>query len=275
MKRFLSLVAALCLALALCVPSSATDLSRNYLFSLTANGSQEIEADPGDVITLVLHLKRTDSADPSTMYAMQDEITYDGSFFELVEGSDMAASGIEIKDIALRDSFRSHYMSFVSFAGGNSWDADTMIGTFQLRVIGEHGSSVIENRNALVSVMDGSDSFDSSAEDVTVIVTKECTVHFETNGGTAVPDQYVMIGKKLKAPSGCKKEGFHVEGWYKDMDLQNEWNFKEDTVSGNMTLYAKWAEGEEASSGGALVFLVIAGIAGGAYYFFKKKRKEE
>ena len=67
-----------------------------------------------------------------------------------------------------------------------------------------------------------------------------CLIHFETNGGSQIPDQSVALGGKVKKPDDPTKEGFYLEGWYSDMDLQNKWNFSKDTVSGNMTLYAKW-----------------------------------
>lgn len=39
------------------------------------------------------------------------------------------------------------------------------------------------------------------------------------------------------------REGWHVEGWYSDIDLTNEWDFENDPVLSNMILYAKWARG--------------------------------
>jgi len=39
-------------------------------------------------------------------------------------------------------------------------------------------------------------------------------------------------------------------GWFKDIHLTEEWNFETDTVTGNMTLYAKWADAEQIIPGG-------------------------
>ena len=66
------------------------------------------------------------------------------------------------------------------------------------------------------------------------------TLTFETNGGSEVPDQTVALGGKIRQPEDPAKEGFYLEGWYSDMDLQHKWDFSQDTVSGNMTLYARW-----------------------------------
>ena len=62
------------------------------------------------------------------------------------------------------------------------------------------------------------------------------------------------MGGRVKKPTDPTREGYVLEGWYSDMDLQNEWNFDKDTVSGNMTLYAKW----EAPRQLPLLWLVLA-----------------
>ncbi len=72
MKRFTSIVLALCLLLSLSMTAFAADRSRSYTFDLTANGSHEISVKTGDVITVMLELKRTDGGS-GLMYAMQDE----------------------------------------------------------------------------------------------------------------------------------------------------------------------------------------------------------
>ncbi|MCM1086716.1 MAG: InlB B-repeat-containing protein [Muribaculaceae bacterium] len=37
-------------------------------------------------------------------------------------------------------------------------------------------------------------------------------------------------------------DGFHFEGWYKDAEFKEQWNFYTDTVQNNITLYAKWED---------------------------------
>lgn len=123
-----------------------------------------------------------------------------------------------------------------------------VVGTFQLKVIGTSGSSVIRNSNNLVSTKDGQDSYESTSQNVTVTVSEECTVTFETNGGSEVPDQIIALGDKIRCPEDPTKEGFDLEGWYSDLDLQNRWDFDKDKVGGNMTLYAKWTEEKNESA---------------------------
>ena len=242
MKRiFCGLLAVLTLLLAIAVPAFAVDESRKFDFSLTVDGSAEKKAATGDIITVMFTLRRTDADEPYPLYAMQNEILYDGTFFELVPGSGMANNSIRTTDITLRDGYHAFYMNRASFnAEGETWQANTMVGTFQLKVIGTAGSSVIRSSNNFVSTKGGEDRYAATAQDVTVTVSEGCLVRFESNGGSEVPDQSVALGGKIKQPDDPTKEGFHLEGWYSDMDLQHKWDFAKDTVSGNMTLYAKW-----------------------------------
>lgn len=242
MKKLLCALLAALTLLAAVVPAMAVDESQSYLFELSIDGSDTKRAATGDIVTVALALKRTDADEGYTMYAMQDELCYDPAFFELVENSVMTAASIETTDIALRGGMRAFYMNFLSLGGGENWDASTMIGTFQLKVIGTSGSSVIRNTEMQVAVEGGMDSYATTGRDVTVVVTDECTVRFESNGGTFVPEQKVKLGQKVTRPEDPTKEGFALAGWYSDFDMTKEWDFGKDTVRGSMTLYAKWTE---------------------------------
>lgn len=241
MKRiFCGLLAVLTLLLAMAVPAYAVDESRQFDFSLTVDGSAEKKAATGDIITVMFTLRRTDAAEDYTMHAVQDEILYDSTFFELVPDSAMVTSGVQTTDLARRDDDRAFYMNFVSLSGGETWQANTMVGTFQLKVIGTAGSSVIRSSNNFVSTTGGEDRYAATAQDVTVTVSEGCLVRFESNGGSEVPDQTVALGGKVTKPADPTKDGLYFAGWYSDIDLQNQWDFGKDTVTGNMTLYAKW-----------------------------------
>lgn len=66
------------------------------------------------------------------------------------------------------------------------------------------------------------------------------TVTFNSNGGSAVSSQTVESGGKVTEPEDPTKEDYTFGGWYKEDTLTTEWDFTNDTVSGNTTLYAKW-----------------------------------
>ena len=69
------------------------------------------------------------------------------------------------------------------------------------------------------------------------------TVTFDTNEhGTAPQDQTVESGQKATDPGELTAEGWTFGGWYKEAACTTAWNFETDTVTGDVTLYAKWTE---------------------------------
>lgn len=249
-KWFVFLMSILLLLPAICVPTLAAE-TPEFRYELTVDGNDTVEVNTGDIITVTLHLYRTDSDDDYSMYAMQDEIRYDSEFFELVPDSALLGSGIQSTDIGLVDNHREFYMNYVSFSGGTQWQSKTRIGSFQLKVTGTEGVSTITNEDFLVSLPDGSGSYKCESNVLTVILTTDCTVKFETNGGSPIDPVTAIYGELLTRPEDPVREGKQLVGWYKDIHLTQEWDFSTDTVKGNMTLYAKWvdsAPAEEARS---------------------------
>ena len=263
-KRIFTLLAALCLLLCL-LPTAAfasqtggkTDESRSYNFDLSVGGAYEVRATTGETITVTLVLKRTDAQESADMYGMQTEIEYDDTFLQLVEGSVMTSPGIRWSDLGRRTGGRAFYLNFVSFKGGEAWEPEVVVGSFQMKVIGTKGVSQLIPTNTLVSTQDGMAGYAVKDNSVSVIVTTDCTVTFESNGGTEVPSQTVQYGEKVKKPEDPIREGYHLEGWYRDLDRTQKWDFHKDTVKGNMTLYANWAEGAAA---GSATWWIIGGV---------------
>lgn len=241
----LFLILAVLVSILLPVNAAAAEEAPEFRFELQVDGKDTREAKNGDIITVSLWLHRTDAQERYTMYGMQSEIRYDSNFFELVEGSQILAEGISSNDIAKVDNYREMYMNYLSMNGGTTWEADTFVGSFQLRILAESGVTEITNQDFLVSVRDGSGSYPCQAADATVILSTDCTVSFSSNGGTEVPDQQVIFGETVQKPEDPSREGYSFDGWYSDIHLQNKWDFETDTVRGNMTLYAKWHQGSE------------------------------
>lgn len=70
------------------------------------------------------------------------------------------------------------------------------------------------------------------------------TVTFNANGGTPVPPaQTVAGGDTAAAPPAPAKTDFSFGGWYRDAAFTAPWNFAADTVTANITLYARWNPG--------------------------------
>lgn len=72
----------------------------------------------------------------------------------------------------------------------------------------------------------------------------EYTVEFDSNGGSAVQSQTVEAGEKATEPTQPTKTGYTFDAWYKEAQFINEWDFDTDTVTSNITLYAKWTADE-------------------------------
>ena len=88
----------------------------------------------------------------------------------------------------------------------------------------------------------GSGSDDFSVEDDIIDEVEWCEVVFDSAGGTALASQTVLYGEKIEKPADPTKPNdskyeYSFDGWYLG---DYAWNFETDTVSGDITLTAKW-----------------------------------
>lgn len=261
MKRKLCTLLAACLLICLLPLSvAAADNSRSYALDLTVNGSHEVRANTGDILTVNVTLRRTDSDASAAMYAMQDEIRYDDEFVQVVESGILTAGGIVTTDLALMDGDRAFYVNFLSLSGGADWDAEVLLATFQIQVLGQKGSTMLANENALVSTKDGMDAYQMEVHDLKIIVTDECTVHFDSCGGSEVEDQILKIGDRVREPEDPIREGYVFDGWYTEPELENRWDFDSDTVQADMTLYAGWTVRTQPGTGDPESLFLLIGV---------------
>lgn len=65
------------------------------------------------------------------------------------------------------------------------------------------------------------------------------TVKFITDGGTAIDEKTVEYGKTITGVT-TTKNGYDFEGWYTDENKTQKFDISKDTVTDNLTLYAKW-----------------------------------
>lgn len=70
----------------------------------------------------------------------------------------------------------------------------------------------------------------------------EFVVTFDLNGHGPNFFQYVKEGDKIEKPADPEDDGYLFLSWCTDESLKTRWNFDKDTVSGHMTLYAKWRD---------------------------------
>ena len=68
------------------------------------------------------------------------------------------------------------------------------------------------------------------------------TVTFDSKGGSQVAAQTVKTGGKVAKPADPTRENYIFDGWAKaDNETGAFWDFETETVSGDMTLFARWA----------------------------------
>lgn len=73
-------------------------------------------------------------------------------------------------------------------------------------------------------------------------VPKTVSVSFSTDGGTVMDPIVAVENNTLSRPADPEKSGKKFAGWYLNPELTEVWDFGMDTVSGNITLYAKWID---------------------------------
>ncbi len=83
---------------------------------------------------------------------------------------------------------------------------------------------------------------DKSFTDGKVTVAQTFAVTFDSQGGNAVSGvSGLTTGSLIQTPAAPAKDGHSFVGWYKESAGTNPWSFATDQVTGNITLYAKWA----------------------------------
>lgn len=77
------------------------------------------------------------------------------------------------------------------------------------------------------------------------------TATFNANGhGTAPSAQSsIAAGGKVTEPTPPTENGWRFDGWYKEQNCTTKWDFNTDTVTADITLYAKWTENSTGGPG--------------------------
>lgn len=65
-------------------------------------------------------------------------------------------------------------------------------------------------------------------------------VTFDSYGGPDVDWDCTECGDKVSKPEDPVRANYVFAGWYKEKTLDGEWNFDSDTITKDVTLYAKW-----------------------------------
>ncbi len=93
------------------------------------------------------------------------------------------------------------------------------------------------------------------------------TVTYDSQGGSSVEKQTVSAGGKAEEPSAPTRNGYTFGGWYTEKECKTAWDFNKDTVTRDLTLYAKWTEktntGDEPNEDGEYEINIRSGIRHG------------
>lgn len=115
----------------------------------------------------------------------------------------------------------------------------------------ESGNGSSAGSSNTESTVEDSSKEDSSSEENSKT---QYTVTFVVNGGTAPAVQTVNEGEKATRPEDPVKEAtshtteYTFVGWFmKDGETETEWNFFNNVVMENITLYAKFTEKQVAT----------------------------
>ena len=183
MKRFLSILLILCFALAL-FPVALADGETAITYDLTSNGSNAINVRQGDIITVLFSLRRTDSAENYRMGVFQNEIIYDQSFFEFVNGSIVRVkTGDNVNAAFQTRTTGVHIVKSSDLLG--SYTANERFCTFQLRVIASSGQGTVSCSEA--------QAFDG--DNLPVILTeRRLTATIASTGGELIGGDGETIG---------------------------------------------------------------------------------
>ncbi len=75
-----------------------------------------------------------------------------------------------------------------------------------------------------------------------IVEAEECSVTFETSGGSKVDGTKVKNGEKVNQPTDPIREGYTFGGWYRKPSCLevDKWDFTKNNVTADITLYAKW-----------------------------------
>lgn len=147
----------------------ANDDSMSYEFNLTASGKHTVKVSAGDSFTVSYKIYRTDADTDFNIYAVQNEIEYDPSVFELVEDSITCKYTVSLHSY---DDGRCRVFmnAFSSSLSGFEYKQGAEFGSFTLKVKddAEPGSYTITSNNCGMAVPGGGALYSHTVNDLTV-----------------------------------------------------------------------------------------------------------
>ena len=180
----------------------------------------------------------------------------DGSFVQVVATGGIASFSLDVVRYSTNTNARKLEL-FVNDVSKGTFDVSTNSDTVQkwtidninisgditIKVVsintGSRGATIIDNFS-WVEYKEGGSQPEPT----------KYNVAFNSNGGSAVATISDIVSEStITKPNDPTKSGFVFDGWYKEAELTNEWNFETDIVTSNITLYAKWTKEQTGGDG--------------------------
>jgi uncharacterized repeat protein (TIGR02543 family) len=231
----------------LVIKSGETPSTPGYTVSVSAN-STSVEKD--STFDVKLNVTSSDQAYFNDFYA---ELSYDKDLVEYAgkktDTGYEAVDGYSItKEVSDTDSAEKLIIKKV----GNdnipvSTNPDLTL-QFKAIAVGDEAKFTLSYAKMDIADNANQDAQIANGGEVTVNITEPTvyyTVTFDANDhGTAPASQTVENGNMALDPGELTAEGWSFGGWYKEKECTTSWNFETDTVTEDVTLYAKWTKNE-------------------------------
>ena len=135
---------------------------------------------------------------------------------------------------------------------GSGEDTTTITPPLGVPVTPNGDGSVTIPGGSTVQIGDG-ESITIPSEGVTIKPNEDgaffVTVTFDSQGGSQVASQTVAVGTAVTRPANPARNGYSFQGWY-TADGDTQWDFA-NSVTGNMTLFARWTQNSSGGGGGS------------------------
>lgn len=280
MKKTISALLAILAVLSLMTGAYAADEeSRHYDFILSCDGEGSVSAEKDEIVTVTLRLQCIDTAEDTELSAFQTELCYDDEILEYVGNSAKLNEGVQAVDICTDEFGRRIRVSYALPGQPKVFQQKTDVMSFDFKVLKEVGSTRLTQENFLVSNEDGSDIYESSAEDFIVMtepyIIPQCSVVFESLNGETYQEVLVMEGASVSEPESIPvRDGYVFSGWYTDEAYTQRYDFTQP-VENSMTLYAKWEKLEKPISPWLLYAAAAPFVIGLIVFLILRKRDKE
>lgn len=69
---------------------------------------------------------------------------------------------------------------------------------------------------------------------------EEYTINFITGNGSSIPVQKVKYNETVQKPANPTRASYRFDGWYTSDSYAVPWDFENNKITGDVTIYAKW-----------------------------------